>query len=112
MARSRRAYFEKLLVAFPDNPDMGRFYVRDLLVLRFLPPVVHDLFAALRFGRTDLKEISIQMLKLMAPRARLRHRLRIYALLAFINTPGMSRVLNMPGINLLVNRRLRRLENW
>lgn len=99
-------------MAFPDNPDMGRFYVRDLLVLRFLPPVVHDLFAALRFGRNDLKEISIQMLKLMAPRARWRHRLRIYALLAFVATPGVSRVLNIPGINFFVNRRLRRLESW
>lgn len=112
MARSRKVYFEKLLEAFPDNPDMGRFYARDLLVLRFLPPVIHDLFTALRHDRGDLKDVSIQMLRMMAPRARWRHRVRIYALLAMAGTPGMASTVNMPVARMLVNRRLRRLENW
>jgi glycosyltransferase involved in cell wall biosynthesis len=43
MARSRMQYFEKLVVAFPDERELQRFYIRDLVAPRFLRNAMNDL---------------------------------------------------------------------
>jgi glycosyltransferase involved in cell wall biosynthesis len=37
MSRSRYVYFSKLVSSFPDDPQKGRFYIKDQIAPRFLP---------------------------------------------------------------------------
>lgn len=46
MSRSRFRYFKKLVDAFPDDPNRGRFYFRDCLVPRFGPAFFVDALKA------------------------------------------------------------------
>ncbi|WP_019994697.1 glycosyltransferase family 2 protein [Aureimonas ureilytica] len=42
MARSRWRYFQKLIGLFPDDPEKGRFFVRDLMIKRFHQPIMRE----------------------------------------------------------------------
>jgi glycosyltransferase involved in cell wall biosynthesis len=50
MRRSRDRYCQKLLAAFPDNPQQSIFYARDLILPRFYPQALSELQAALQSG--------------------------------------------------------------
>lgn len=53
MSRSRFRYFKKLVVAFPDEPLRGRYYLRDYLVPRFGKFFVNDVIKARTRGRSE-----------------------------------------------------------
>nr|WP_294551801.1 glycosyltransferase [uncultured Rhodopila sp.] len=65
MAVSRMIFAQKLIAAFPDDPAMNRFYVRDLIVPRFLDHVAEALRGALRFGDTALVDACVRDLGLL-----------------------------------------------
>jgi hypothetical protein len=54
MGVSRAAYARKLIQQFPDDPDMTRFYIRDLIAPRFFRSTVSELRKAVKTGtKTD-----------------------------------------------------------
>ncbi len=56
MARSRLRYFKKLAATFPDEPEKGRFYMRDYLVPRFRKPIIDEAIAAVSNGSGKFRE--------------------------------------------------------
>lgn len=54
MWRSREIYASKRVEAFPDDPDLARFFVRDIIAPRFFRTEVDDHKRHLACGRWDL----------------------------------------------------------
>jgi glycosyltransferase involved in cell wall biosynthesis len=50
MGVSRAAYARKLIAQFPDDPDMTRYYIRDLIAPRFFRSTASELRKAVRKG--------------------------------------------------------------
>ena len=50
MGVSRAAYARKLILQFPDDPDMTRYYIRDLIAPRFFRSTVSELRKAVKTG--------------------------------------------------------------
>src|SRR5208282_2284920 len=48
MGVSRAAYARKLIAQFPDDPDMTRYYVRDLIAPRFFRSTASELHKAVK----------------------------------------------------------------
>jgi glycosyltransferase involved in cell wall biosynthesis len=53
MGKSRMIYLRKLLDEFPDEPQRGRHFSRDVLVPRFFPWLVREYTLALRSGSQE-----------------------------------------------------------
>ena len=65
MWRSREIYAAKLAAEFPDDPDLSRFYVRDVIAPRFfLDPGVSE------YLRISLAVVSIFVRRRMLLRSR------------------------------------------
>src|SRR5262249_756186 len=50
-------YFEKLVQAFPNNPDMNRYYVSEFIAPRFVSNVLSDLYTGIK--RKDPAKIAL-----------------------------------------------------
>ncbi len=91
MAKSRMAYFHKLMGRFPDVPRLQRFYTRDLLAPRFLPMLVHEYTNALRERRLADASIAAEDLLFVASRHRLKVRLLLGGLGPLMRHPDLAR---------------------
>lgn len=54
MARSRMVYFRKLVETFPDEPDLGQFWARDIIAPRFARTLAAEFLRASRSGQAGL----------------------------------------------------------
>jgi glycosyltransferase involved in cell wall biosynthesis len=69
MGRSRMIYVRKLLEEFPDEPQRGRHFTRNVLVPRFFPWLVREYTLALRSGSEERIRTTLEDLQFLA-----RHR--------------------------------------
>lgn len=58
MSKSRALYFENLVKAFPDEPDMRRFYIRDLVAPRFSQNFLSDYAKAVLRGNAEAQIVA------------------------------------------------------
>lgn len=93
MAQSRMLYARKLLAEFPDEPEHGRYWARDIIAPRFLRNFVGDVFKAARFERPETLRFSAACLKELLPHLPLRHRLVLSLSLPLLKSYPMLRLL-------------------
>ncbi len=58
MSKSRALYFETLVEAFPPEPDMARYYIRDLVAPRFSENFLSDYAKAIRRRNTEAQIVA------------------------------------------------------
>ena len=89
MAQSRMVYLRKLLAAFPDDRERGRFYRRDMLAPRFLPNVAQEYRRALELRDPSAIRAAAQHLATVARLHRWRVRLPILAVAPILALPRL-----------------------
>ncbi|MFO1024583.1 MAG: glycosyltransferase [Acetobacteraceae bacterium] len=93
-AASRRQYMRKLMQRFPDAPEAGRFFVRDLIAPRFFPGVLSDTRKAIESGTAEQQQEAIATLRLISgylpPRRRTMLRM---TLLPALRHPVLARAI-------------------
>jgi glycosyltransferase involved in cell wall biosynthesis len=82
MARSRCIYARKLIDQFPADPKRSRYYVRDLIVPRFLPIMLNEYRLALRSRRTDSIHMYAEYLRSIKPHISFGKRVSVGVILA------------------------------
>jgi glycosyltransferase involved in cell wall biosynthesis len=82
MAHSRSMYARKLIDQFPADPKRSRYYVRDLIVPRFLPVMLKEYALALRSRRSDSIRIYAGYLRSIRPHTSFGMRVSVGAILA------------------------------
>jgi len=70
MWQSREIYAQKLMEAFPDDPDFVRFFVRDLIAPRFFRCGVDEYLRHLARGRWDLCMKALDVARRYSARCR------------------------------------------
>jgi glycosyltransferase involved in cell wall biosynthesis len=93
MGVSRAAYARKLIAQFPDDPDMNRYYVRDLIAPRFFCSTVSELRKAVKKGTTREQNEAYRNLRFITGYLRLRTRIPL-------------QILMLPPLRIAVLRRL------
>jgi glycosyltransferase involved in cell wall biosynthesis len=63
MGVSRAAYARKLILQFPDDPDMTRYYIRDLIAPRFFRSTVSELRKAVKTGTKADQAVAYRNLR-------------------------------------------------
>lgn len=108
MTVSRRAYMNKLLAQFPDDPARGRIISRDCVAARFLPHVLRDYQQAVQSGSdSEIREAAAGLAFVSQLRGG-RIRFAIEPLMPVLKTPFLSRLAApmLFGLGSLVRRRL------
>lgn len=98
MAQSRMLYARKLLAQFPDEPEHGRYWARDLIAPRFFRNFVGDMFKAARFERPERLAFSAACLRELLPHLRLRHRILLAVSLPLLRSYPLLRLLYRMGL--------------
>jgi glycosyltransferase involved in cell wall biosynthesis len=92
MAISRMLYARKLIDRFPDDPDMSRYYVRDMIAPRFFFIMVAELRKAVLKGTLDQQTVAVNNLAYITSYMRLRWRLPLQLLfLPSVRIPFLAR---------------------
>jgi hypothetical protein len=91
MWRSREIYASKLVEAFPDDPDLARFFVRDIIAPRFFRTGVDEYIRHLARGRWDLclKALAVARHHSAACKLPMRRRLRRRLAFALMEYPAL-----------------------
>lgn len=91
MWRSREIYASKLVEAFPDDPDLARFFVRDIIAPRFFRTGVDEYIRHLARGRWDLclKALAVARHHSAACKLPMRRRLRRRLVFALMEYPAL-----------------------
>lgn len=98
MGRSRMIYARKLIAQFPDEPEHGHYWARDVIAPRFFRNFVGDVFKAARFGRPDNLAFACDCLRELLPHLGLKRRILVGAAL-----PVLS---NYPALRFMYHARL------
>lgn len=93
MAQSRMLYARKLLAQFPDEPEHGRYWARDMIAPRFFRNFVGDVFRAARFEKPETLAFSAACLRELLPHLRLRRRILLAAALPVLSSYPLLRLL-------------------
>ena len=93
MGVSRAAYARKLIAQFPDDPDMTRFYIRDLIAPRFFRSTAVELRKAVKTGTTSEQSEAYRNLRYITAHLPRRSRLPL-------------QILMLPPLRLPILRRL------
>lgn len=94
---SRAIYAEKLQLLFPDEPQLARYYVRDIIAPRFFRTGKTEYFRHLAHGRWDLCVMSVAVMREFLALMQLPPGLRRAtwaALIYLMNEPRMFARLN------------------
>ncbi len=95
MWTSREIYARKLMEEYPNDPDLSRFFVRDLIAPRFYRCGVEEYLRHLARGRWDLcyraLDVARRFSRLSQPRARLRLK-RFIAFQLMAHPPLFARI--------------------
>jgi glycosyltransferase involved in cell wall biosynthesis len=83
MWRSREIYAQKLIEAFPDDPDFARFFVRDLIAPRFYRCGIDEYIRHAARGRWDLCHRALEVARRYSAKCRPPILRRIRQLVAF-----------------------------
>jgi GT2 family glycosyltransferase len=94
MALSRAIYARKLINRFPDDRDMSRYYVRDLIAPRFFRAMMGEFRKATLKGTNDQQATALANLEFITRHLRLSERflLQTFLLPAF-RIPPMARLI-------------------
>ncbi|MEA2777227.1 MAG: hypothetical protein QOF90_2633, partial [Acetobacteraceae bacterium] len=94
MAISRMLYARKLIDRFPDDPDMSRYYVRDMIAPRFFFIMVAELRKAVLRGTLDQQTVAVNNLAYITSYMRLRWRLPLrFLFLPSVRIPFLARLI-------------------
>lgn len=85
MGQSRMIYARKLIDQFPDEPEQGQYWARDVIAPRFFRNFVGDVFKAARFARPDNLAFVCDCLRELLPHMRLKRRLLVGAALPLLS---------------------------
>ena len=85
MGRSRMIYARKLIAQFPDEPEHGRYWARDVIAPRFFRNFVGDVFKAARFGKPEHLAFACECLRELLPHMGLKKRLLVGAALPVLS---------------------------
>jgi len=99
MARSRMVYFQKLVEAYPDEPEMGLFWTRDVFAPRFFADLRWEVIVATRAGDRATVERAWKDIQVIAPFLRRRQRRRTGMIAPIMNRLG-------PATSLTLTRKL------
>jgi glycosyltransferase involved in cell wall biosynthesis len=91
MAISRMLYFRKLLAEFPDEPDQGRFWGRDILAPRFFPQLIGEFTSAVRRRDSEVVRTSLEDLQFASRYHNRRVRTAMNVLLPVFRIPSVAR---------------------
>lgn len=103
MGQSRMIYARKLIEQFPDEPEHGRYWARDVIAPRFFRNFVGDVFKAARFGKPDNLAFACACLRELLPHMGLKRRVLMGAALPLLSSyPALrfmyhSRLLHLGG---------------
>lgn len=91
MWRSREIYAAKLAEAFPDDPDLARFFVRDIIAPRFFRTGVDEYIRHMARGRWELclKALAVARHHSTACKLSARRRLRRRLIFAIMEHPAI-----------------------
>lgn len=112
MSRSRFLYFMKLARDFPDQPRLGRFYLRDCLIPRFGRFFVDEVIEAKKANSPQYREMlemldAYQFVVLANPAVGMRYRIMLRAVTSALrlSPSGLVRCLGLltrlPGLRLV-----------
>lgn len=107
MGRSRMIYARKLLEQFPDEPEQGRYWARDVIAPRFFRNFVGDVFKAARFGRPENLAFACDCLRELLPHMRLKRRIMVGAALPLLSSYPILRFMYRTRLLHLGGRLLR-----
>jgi glycosyltransferase involved in cell wall biosynthesis len=93
MWQSRDIYAAKLAAEFPDDPDLSRFFVRDVIAPRFFRTGVSEYLRHLARQHFDLcpKALAVAKQNFLKCRYPLRRRMRWHLILALMRYPLLFR---------------------
>ncbi len=93
MQGSRAAYARKLIARFPDDPGVGRFYVRDYIAPRFFPLVATEMRKAVLEGTRGEQADALDNLALVIGHMPGRRGLLLRTfLLPALRVPALARI--------------------
>jgi glycosyltransferase involved in cell wall biosynthesis len=107
MSRSRMIYARKLIEQFPDEPENGRYWARDVIAPRFFRNFIGDLFKAARFGHPENVQFACDCLRELLPHMRLKRRILIGAALPLLSNYAALRLMYRTRVLHLGGRLLR-----
>lgn len=87
MAESRMRYFNKLVAMFPDQPEMQRYYARQLFAPRFVRSVLADLRVGMHIGNKERVRTACDHLWLLSGHLSMRQKLSLRMLSVFAKLP-------------------------
>jgi glycosyltransferase involved in cell wall biosynthesis len=93
MARSRGLYAQKLIDAYPNEPRLNRYYVRDLIAPRFVASCLHDFVQSLREDDTTRRQLALDGLTQLVPYLPESRRAKLLAALPLLRNRHMIGVL-------------------
>ena len=95
MWRSREIYAAKLMAAFPDDRELSRFWVRDLIAPRFFRAGLAEYIRHMDRGRPDLCALALDVAQRYSALSRpgLRRRLRQGIIFRLMKQPKLFRFL-------------------
>jgi glycosyltransferase involved in cell wall biosynthesis len=95
MWNSREIYAAKLIEAFPDDRELARFWVRDLIAPRFFRAGLAEYIRHMERGRHDLCALALDVAQRYSALSRpgLRRRLRQGIIFRLMKQPALFRVL-------------------
>lgn len=92
LAASRRTYMRKLMQRFPDEPETGRFFVRDLIAPRFFGAMLTDTRKAILGGTAEQQQEAVATLRELSGYLPSRRRLLLRTtLLPALRHPVLAR---------------------
>lgn len=107
MGRSRMIYARKLIEQFPDEPENGRYWARDVIAPRFFRNFVGDVFKVARFGGRENLAFACNCLRELLPHMRLKRRLLVGAALPLLSSYPILRLMYRTRLLHLGGRLLR-----
>lgn len=107
MARSRIIYMNKLIEAFPDEPDMNLFWCRDCIAPRFRKNLFSEYLRGIRTGNRKLAEASIEDVSKLIGYMRFKQRVAFSALMPLMSNYGLARLAYRLNLYTIARRLLR-----
>ena len=95
MAISRAKYFEKLVQAFPNNPDMNRYYVSEFIAPRFVSNVLLDLYTGIKRKDPAKIDLAREHLKTFSRALPISRRLKVRAIALAATLPPVRWMLRL-----------------
>jgi GT2 family glycosyltransferase len=99
MARSRRLYFQKLIAAYPDEPDMMRHYTRDVIAPRFTKTAFGELVLAIYWRDAERLQLAADQVREYSQLLRRRRQVQFRTATNLLSTTLCQSIYRMlPGI--------------